>query len=101
MKTKEYEMNQVVIGGEGTLGTITSSTLRLFFFSSRRRHTRCGRDWSSDVCSSDLSMGLRLPALNMINMDRSITAIKNNFLIKPNPCLDIKNKDNVKPIVPK
>src|SRR3989442_10243213 len=24
------------------------------FFSSRRRHTRCGRDWSSDVCSSDL-----------------------------------------------
>src|SRR5256884_8599787 len=27
---------------------------RLFFFSSRRRHTRCSRDWSSDVCSSDL-----------------------------------------------
>src|SRR6266542_1847198 len=27
----------------------------LFFFSSRRRHTRCYRDWSSDVCSSDLS----------------------------------------------
>ena len=26
----------------------------LFFFSSRRRHTRCSRDWSSDVCSSDL-----------------------------------------------
>src|SRR5207245_7828252 len=24
-----------------------------FFFSSRRRHTRCYRDWSSDVCSSD------------------------------------------------
>src|SRR5712675_1401712 len=24
------------------------------FFSSRRRHTRCSRDWSSDVCSSDL-----------------------------------------------
>src|SRR6266498_5053515 len=28
--------------------------LFFFFFSSRRRHTRCGRDWSSDVCSSDL-----------------------------------------------
>src|SRR3989442_871644 len=28
--------------------------LKHFFFSSRRRHTRCGRDWSSDVCSSDL-----------------------------------------------
>src|SRR2546429_1977296 len=29
-------------------------TLILFFFSSRRRHTICSRDWSSDVCSSDL-----------------------------------------------
>src|SRR5256884_471250 len=28
--------------------------LLFFFFSSRRRHTRCSRDWSSDVCSSDL-----------------------------------------------
>src|SRR2546429_4782286 len=30
-----------------------------FFFSSRRRHTRCSRDWSSDVCSSDLEFVLR------------------------------------------
>src|SRR3989449_346112 len=30
-----------------------------FFFSSRRRHTRCSRDWSSDVCSSDLDPNLR------------------------------------------
>src|SRR6185503_8936692 len=30
-------------------------SLVFFFFSSRRRHTRCSRDWSSDVCSSDLS----------------------------------------------
>src|SRR2546429_9435710 len=29
-------------------------TYLFFFFSSRRRHTRCSRDWSSDVCSSDL-----------------------------------------------
>src|ERR1035438_10712740 len=28
----------------------------IFFFSSRRRHTRCLSDWSSDVCSSDLTM---------------------------------------------
>src|SRR5690606_40121987 len=28
--------------------------LYFFFFSSRRRHTRFSRDWSSDVCSSDL-----------------------------------------------
>src|SRR5258705_2821817 len=31
----------------------------LFFFSSRRRHTRCLSDWSSDVCSSDLAFGTR------------------------------------------
>src|SRR5699024_11374121 len=30
------------------------SIIILFFFSSRRRHTRSKRDWSSDVCSSDL-----------------------------------------------
>src|SRR2546426_589424 len=30
---------------------------RLFFFSSRRRHTRLQGDWSSDVCSSDLLYG--------------------------------------------
>src|SRR5690606_39952142 len=29
-----------------------------FFFSSRRRHTRFSRDWSSDVCSSDLRGGV-------------------------------------------
>src|SRR5256884_6452570 len=34
--------------------TISGSGLMCFFFSSRRRHTRCSRDWSSDVCSSDL-----------------------------------------------
>src|SRR2546422_10466712 len=52
--------------------------LFFFFFSSRRRHTRCSRDWSSDVCSSDLwslrasvtsSLSLedaRVPASNML-----------------------------------
>src|SRR3989442_11947370 len=35
----------------------TPSLTHFFFFSSRRRHTRCGRDWSSDVCSSDLGCG--------------------------------------------
>src|SRR2546430_10022694 len=33
----------------------------LFFFSSRRRHTRFDCDWSSDVCSSDLPVGQGLP----------------------------------------
>src|SRR5690606_40110762 len=32
-----------------------------FFFSSRRRHTRFSRDWSSDVCSSDLSQVTLVP----------------------------------------
>src|SRR5438067_9025255 len=32
-------------------------TIIFFFFSSRRRHTRSKRDWSSDVCSSDLGDG--------------------------------------------
>ena len=32
-----------------------------FFFSSRRRHTRWACDWSSDVCSSDLSAGHHVP----------------------------------------
>src|SRR5699024_11324319 len=31
------------------------SLYSFFFFSSRRRHTRSKRDWSSDVCSSDLN----------------------------------------------
>src|SRR3989442_10895248 len=34
-----------------------------FFFPSRRRHTRCGRDWSSDVCSSDLGRSPTYPRL--------------------------------------
>src|SRR5436309_2768786 len=33
----------------------TAKSVAAFFFSSRRRHTRFSRDWSSDVCSSDLS----------------------------------------------
>src|SRR5437762_5246919 len=39
-----------------------------FFFSSRRRHTRYIGDWSSDVCSSDLSA----------------TGVSRSFLISPN-----------------
>src|SRR2546429_2651761 len=33
---------------------LAQTDANVFFFSSRRRHTRCSRDWSSDVCSSDL-----------------------------------------------
>src|SRR3989440_868868 len=37
-----------------SIAAVRSFRIILFFFSSRRRHTRSDRDWSSDVCSSDL-----------------------------------------------
>src|SRR5690606_39799640 len=37
-----------------SLKYILACLFLVFFFSSRRRHTRFSRDWSSDVCSSDL-----------------------------------------------
>src|SRR3712207_9594455 len=37
---------------------MNNNGLLLFFFSSRRRHTRYWRDWSSDVCSSDLPLSV-------------------------------------------
>src|SRR5258705_9820184 len=37
-----------------SLVSFSTFSLVFFFFSSRRRHTRCLSDWSSDVCSSDL-----------------------------------------------
>src|SRR6266436_1987541 len=52
----------------------SSKLLWVFFFSSRRRHTRCSRDWSSDVCSSDLGLrcieGLRLFARTLAIQER-------------------------------
>src|SRR2546429_855771 len=51
----------------------------MFFFSSRRRHTRCSRDWSSDVCSSDLDgerrIGTRLMAEQFPNAVRDALEI--------------------------
>src|SRR6266508_4820315 len=38
-----------------------------FFFSSRRRHTRWPRDWSSDVCSSDLLRALLVPGTGIVD----------------------------------
>src|SRR5207247_3112703 len=39
-----------------------------FFFSSRRRHTRSTRDWSSDVCSSDLFLVPKM--IKYLNMSK-------------------------------
>src|SRR3989442_10720491 len=46
-----------------------------FFFSSRRRHTRCGRDWSSDVCSSDLSPARLLMELFKLEAGIDVTMV--------------------------
>src|SRR2546429_7820151 len=44
------------------------------FFSSRRRHTRCSRDWSSDVCSSDLASYLRTLTARGVDVLLSVAA---------------------------
>src|SRR5206468_6373056 len=46
-----------------------------FFFSSRRRHTRSHRDWSSDVCSSDLRPGLDHVSPTALTVPTGPTAI--------------------------
>src|SRR5690606_40970122 len=59
--------------------------LCLFFFSSRRRHTRFSRDWSSDVCSSDLDP-IRIPIF-----------AKSSVAVPPNE-RPLMKRDMVKPI---
>src|SRR5207248_10227976 len=48
-----------VPGWQSTGGGHCVPRVAMFFFSSRRRHTRSYGDWSSDVCSSDLHRGIR------------------------------------------
>src|SRR2546422_9646985 len=49
-----------------------------FFFSSRRRHTRCSRDWSSDVCSSDLGKRHGLELLGDLLGTRRVVVVEAN-----------------------
>src|SRR5690606_40979655 len=51
-------------------------TFIFFFFSSRRRHTRFSRDWSSDVCSSDLTIRqlLQKQDANLVTRESAIFA---------------------------
>src|SRR3712207_7215064 len=59
--------------------------MKRFFFSSRRRHTRYWRDWSSDVCSSDLS---EVEAILRSAVERSLpmTAVLPGRGFKPRTC---------------
>src|SRR5207249_8495417 len=51
-------------------------TIYFFFFSSRRRHTRSKRDWSSDVCSSDLEgLAERYGIEQALELDRTIKVL--------------------------
>src|SRR5690554_2252939 len=57
-----------------------------FFFSSRRRHTSCGRDWSSDVCSSDLFLQVTRchtchPVVNQTRNSSSIQTVARHLLL--------------------
>src|SRR2546429_2388776 len=56
--------------------------LLLFFFSSRRRHTRCSRDWSSDVCSSDLNASLEASSPRYLSF---FPVPHRTFLERPGP----------------
>src|SRR3989449_2603904 len=49
------QMRRNVLSPRMEFSRVLCVFVRFFFFSSRRRHTRCSRDWSSDVCSSDLN----------------------------------------------
>src|SRR5206468_4418091 len=52
-------------------------SINMFFFSSRRRHTRSDRDWSSDVCSSDLlADGMGFLIGNIYIADKEAHAIR-------------------------
>src|SRR5256885_7719624 len=50
----------------------------IFFFSSRRRHTRLQGDWSSDVCSSDLLSNFGLPSFLSKLLRRWVAQARNN-----------------------
>src|SRR5258707_8317695 len=54
----------------------------LFFFSSRRRHTRYWRDWSSDVCSSDLMMFAPLEGWRHVKVTDRHTAVDYAHVLK-------------------
>src|SRR5690606_40958901 len=62
-----------------------------FFFSSRRRHTRFSRDWSSDVCSSDLLHRIQIDALlRHFPQGRHIAQLADTFFDKLDGEIDMR-----------
>src|SRR5699024_3399749 len=53
-----------------------------FFFSSRRRHTRSKRDWSSDVCSSDLALLQLYSTVNLSYLQNLVGLLHNHLLLQ-------------------
>src|SRR5690606_39998768 len=51
-----------------------------FFFSSRRRHTRFSRDWSSDVCSSDLKKNPELDDIHIGGISLKWNSVANDWV---------------------
>src|SRR5256712_14172603 len=68
-----------------------------FFFSSRRRHTRSDRDWSSDVCSSDLEVQRTLAkdSRAYTRLRKALAAVQAEVLL-PTPIRTLSNYDPVK-----
>src|SRR5207249_6586123 len=61
--------------GRKKRGSLPGIAPNAFFFSSRRRHTRSKRDWSSDVCSSDLVKLEDLGRAKKVTIDKDNTTI--------------------------
>src|SRR3712207_6880673 len=53
-------------------GSVYLLYIFFFFFSSRRRHTRYWRDWSSDVCSSDLTPNACAAKGNVVDLELNL-----------------------------
>src|SRR5699024_11354152 len=67
-----------------------------FLFSSRRRHTRSKRDWSSDVCSSDLDKHVEVMVRQMLKkvkvIDSGDTDVLPGSLLDVNEFKEVNNK---------
>src|SRR5206468_4819020 len=61
-----------------------------FFFSSRRRHTRSDRDWSSDVCSSDLRNSLADSLGVLHSSRRSAKGVSETVPLESEPHLSLE-----------